>query len=201
MNPKRLTTRFCLARVSRIGLNLLVCVGLIMSAQVALAQAPSSKEYKVKVAYLYKIALYVNHGSNTGLTEGSELVIGVLGPDPFGSYLDQIAAKRKIHNRNIVVKRFASWAEYQACDLLFVSNKVDRQSVASALAASQTKSVLLVGEEEGFERQGGIFNMYLDGTGKVGIKLNIDAANRNQFRVDARLLQVCDVVRDSQPSE
>lgn len=175
----------------------IVCLAFLLTCAPLKAQGPPSKEYQVKVAYIYKIALYVNRGNNLGLTDGDRLTIGILGPDPFGRYLDLIAKKRKIHSKQIVVKRFASWQQYQPCDLLFISRNADQQSILHAQSASRGSSVLMVGEEEGFEQKGGVFNMYLDDSGKVGIKLNIDAANRNQFQIDARLLQVCDVVRDS----
>lgn len=199
MNPKRTTESERTPRVPLVQkwFAWILCAGVILCGQSASAQGQANREYKIKVAYIYKIALYVNQGDNLGLTTGEELVIGILGPDPFGKYLDLIAQKRKIHHKQIVIKRFANWDEYQPCDLLFVSKNADPRSVEQAQSAAGTESVLMVGEVEGFELHGGVFNMYLDESGKVGIKLNIDAAKRSNFRVDARLLQVCDIGRDA----
>lgn len=164
-----------------------------------MAQSHSSHEYKVKVAYVYKIAHYVHHAQLTGLTADDKLVIGILGEDPFGPLLRKIAAERKIHSKSIQVKRFQTWPQEGGCHLLFVSKTATPATVNRVIEQTRGKSILLVGETEGFEQIGGTFNLYLDANGKVGLKLNLDAAERSQFRVDARLLQVCDVVRDETP--
>lgn len=153
-----------------------------------------TKEYKIKVAYIYKIALYVSAGDQEGLSSTSQLVIGILGNDPFGKTLDQIAAKRKIHARQIIVRRFNSLEDFEPCHLLFVTKTADQDSIREIMQSHP--SVLMVGETDEFEEKGGIFCMYLDAKGRVGIRLNIDAANRGKFKVDARLLRICDVFRD-----
>ena len=178
-----------------------LCIWILLACQLTHGQNTNAKEYDIKIAYIYKIAHYVHVGNNKGLTNTNTLHIGILGEDPFGPILAKMEKTRHVHNKKIVFKRFSKWADYEPCNILFISKTADSDSVGKALRSIRGTSVLLVGEQNGFEQAGGVLNMYLDPAGKVGIKLNIDAANRDNFRIDARLLQICDVVRDPVDNE
>jgi len=172
---------------------------------VGLGSRPTSAqevdEYKVKLAYLYKIAMYVNRGESLGLTSREKLRIGILGKDPFGSLLDRLAASRKIHNRPIEVLRFLTVNELQDCDLLFIGKDIPMSDAHQRRIRTDCKSALIVGDSPGIENRGGVFAMYLDDEGRVGLRLNVDAATQGRFQVDARLMQICDIVRDDVASK
>ncbi len=165
------------------------------------SSAQEVDEYKVKLAYLYKIAMYVNRGETTGLTASEKLRIGILGKDPFGSLLDRLAASRKIHNRVIEVRRFLTADDLEDCDLLFVGKDIPLTDAQRRRIRTVCKSALIVGDSPGIENLGGVFAMYLDDQGRVGLRLNVDAATRDRYQVDARLMQICDIVRDEVASQ
>ena len=98
----------------------------------------SNREYAIKAAYLYQFSRYVQWPADAFANDRSPLVIGVLGTDPFGGILEEIARTKRIEGRPIVVRRFASMAEYTPCHILFVSSSVGPEQRAAAIQKSAT---------------------------------------------------------------
>jgi len=181
-------------RAVMIARALMVAVLLLTVAQPA---AAITKEYQVKLAYLYKFALYVTWPDGEWAHSQDALVIGILGDDPFGAALDRVAEKRP-DGKQVIVKHFASWNHYEPCDILFISRGIPPEALAGASKRIGNQPVLIVGDSLGPAFREAVFDFYLDAENRVGIKMNVDAAKRRRVRADARLLQVCDIVRDSE---
>ena len=49
------------------------------------------------------------------------LVIGILGQDPFGSFLDQTVRDEKVANHPVAIQRYGRLEEIKNCHVLFVS--------------------------------------------------------------------------------
>ena len=71
-------------------------MGVVITSSITFA-ASVSKEYQVKAAFLLNFTDFVTWSEDVQKGDKSSLVIGVLGKNPFGSYLDEITktAKRK----------------------------------------------------------------------------------------------------------
>ena len=164
--------------------------------------ASLTNEYTLKAVFLYNFGRYVQWPGNApattnlrdhpadGARPAGPFVIGILGADPFGGALDEIAAKKTIHERPIVVRRFASVEEYgEPCHILFVSRSVTRDEQAALIKKTEGKAVWLVGESPGFAERGGMANFFLDGD-RVRFEINADNARRAQLRMDAKLLNL-----------
>jgi hypothetical protein len=117
----------------------------------------------------------------------------VLGTDPFGTVLEEIAKTKQIDGRPIVIRRFASMAEYRPCHVLFVGGSVSAEQKALAIQAAHTSPVLLVGEEPGFANQGGTINFFLD-ENKIRFEINAEAAKREQLKISSKLLSLAKLV-------
>ena len=121
---------------------------------------------------------------------GDPFVIGILGRDPFGEALNEIAAKKTLQERRIVVRRFASVEEYrEPCHILFVSGSVSSDDRAALLKKTEGKPVWIVGETPGFAQQGGMANFFLEGD-HVRFEINPENARRAQLRLDAKLMSL-----------
>ncbi len=75
----------------------------------SLAIAPTfgqgvNREYKLKAVYLYKFATYIEWPESTFDNANSPFVIGVLGPNPVGKDLQQIAKVKKVGDRKIEIR-------------------------------------------------------------------------------------------------
>ena len=96
--------------------TLLFFGGLDLRAQTAI-----SKEYQVKALFLYNFSQFVEWPAEAFAEAQSPLVIGVLGEDPFGAYLDEIVRGEKVNNHPLVVQRYHQVEEIKTCHILFIS--------------------------------------------------------------------------------
>ena len=71
------------------------------------------KEHTVKAVFLYGFGRYVEWPKTAFATPTSPFVIGILGEDMFGGALDEIAKKKTIQGRTIVIKRFATVEDFK----------------------------------------------------------------------------------------
>jgi hypothetical protein len=153
----------------------------------------ANREYAIKAAYLYQFGRYVQWPANAFTSDGSPLVIGVLGTDPFGGVLEEIARTKRIDGRPITLRRFASMAEYTPCHILFISSSVGPEQKAAAIQKAQRSPLLLVGEEPGFAEQGGTINFFLD-ENKVRFEINSEVAKQDQLKISSKLLSLAKIV-------
>ncbi len=165
-----------------------------LQAPRATAQQPEPanlpNEYTVKAVFLYTFGRYVEWPETALAKTPDTFVIGVLGEDPFGGALDEIAAKKTIQGRRIVVRRFASADKFrEPCHILFVSRSLKADQQLAAIKKTEGKGVFVVGENPGFAEQGGIANFFVDGD-SVRFEINGDAARRAQLHMDAKLLNL-----------
>lgn len=154
-------------------------------------RADLDAEYEAKLDCLYKLASYVEY---TGGVDQSRIRLGILGRDPFGRALDQLAAKRKAHGKSVVVSRFRTPNDYKACDILFMGRDVDLETLRKFSDRISKQCVLIVGEHPQFTANGGIVNLIIKDDGKAAIQLNLEAAHARGLMIDARLLRVCQIV-------
>ncbi len=146
--------------------------------------AESSREYAIKAAFIYNFAHYVQWPAAAG---DEEFVIGVLGPSPFGSTLDEVAATKRIEGRRIAIRQFASMADYRPCQILFLTAAEKQER----LAIEQTHGlpVLLVAEDLSLSGQGIVIDFFLE-ENKVRFEIDAEAARRRQLKISSRLLSL-----------
>ncbi|MHB1036927.1 MAG: YfiR family protein [Pirellulales bacterium] len=151
------------------------------------------REYTIKAAYLYNFGRYVEWPEQAFRENADAFVIGVLGTDPFGAVLDEIAASKKIAGRKIVTRRFNSMTQYVPCHILFVSASASPEEKAAAIRKSRESHVLLVGEAPGFALNGGIVNFFVE-QNRVRFEINAEAAKREDLKVSSKLLSLAKLV-------
>ncbi len=164
----------------------------------ALALGPAARaagpsvEYQVKATFLFNFAQFVDWPPAVYPKPDSPLVIGIVGNDPFGPYLDSLVADEKIGGRPIAVRRFKRAEEVVDCEILFISGNqsIEEQKLLEHLRGH---SVLTVGDSEGFNRSGGIIRFGLVG-GKIRMRINMDAANAANLRISSKILRFASIV-------
>lgn len=116
---------------------------------------PSIPEYDAKAALVGHLVESVSWPDESFAGPESPLVIGVLGPDPFGARIETVLAVAELEGRSVVLERYASLDDLRPCHLLFVTNAVSDQldEITSAVSGL---NVLTVGESRGFVRGGGM---------------------------------------------
>lgn len=174
------------------GVLLAALVFVHLAGARALAQSPAEtgpdREYLIKAAFLYNFGRYIQWPAES---QGSKepFVIGILGPDPFGTVLEQIGSTKNIEGRPIAVRRYASLAEYQPCQILFVAAAASDADKLGVIQQSQGKPVLVVGEETGFAQRGAMINFFAEDN-KIHFEINVEAARRGHLRISSKLLSL-----------
>ena len=185
-----------LARFSFTAAVLLIAMA---AAPLGWAQATASREYKLKVAYLYNFARYVTWPETAFESANAPFVIGILGHDPFGSSIDVLAAKKKAGQRDLVIRRIKTIDDYHPCHILYVSGTQFTAVHERLVTRAAGQPVLIVGDSQEFTSRGGTVSFYADADGTIGFAINIDAVERQGLVVQAPVLKIASVVRDAEP--
>jgi len=172
----------------------LIFAGLVAHGQVA-------PEYVLKAAFLCKFALFVKWPTNAFPDVKTPITIGVLGSDPFGKSLDEVA-RNEIVQRKLVVEHYSSVESIinladeknKICHILFVSQS-ESGKLGKIFAGLKGRHILTVGETDGFCQNGGIIQFVVV-ENKVRFIVNQDAAKAAKIKLSATLLDLAEKNRE-----
>lgn len=160
---------------------------LLTSSKACFAQAPSTAN-QLKAVFLFNFSQFVTWPSNS-LPDNSPFVIGILGNDPFGSYIESVVEGEKLANHSIVVQRYTDVRDMKNCQILFI-NKANAGELAKSLGS---RSTLTVSDDEGFAKSGGMVQFYL-ASNKIKIRINLNAAKAANLQISSKLLRLAEVI-------
>ncbi len=167
---------------------------LVFLSTGAYAAAEPRSEYEVKAAMLYNFARFVDWPQQALGQPSEPLVLGVLGPDPFGGILDDTLRGVTVNGRPIVVRRFAGVADLKVCHILFISSS-EVKSLPLVAQVFEKSAVLTVSDIDRFATRGGMIGFTLDGN-KVRFEINLDAAEKAGLKISSKLLKLATVTRN-----
>lgn len=152
------------------------------------ARAQNLDEYAVKAAFLLNFAAFTEWPESVG----KELVLCVVGIDPFGAQLDKLAGRR-IGARALLVRRLASLDEGTSCQIVFIA----RNQAANAprlIEQSARNATLTVADSEGLGQHGVMINMNLRAE-RIAFEINASAAKRAGLSISSKLLRLAEAVQ------
>ena len=159
----------------------IICVN-----QNVFAQQKPALEYQVKAAYLFNFTKFVYWPETAFSDPTAPFVIGVVGKDPFGSYLDDVVKDEKVGAHPIVIERYGDAKEINSCHILYISrNNVDEKNVVDTYRSK--KNMLSVSDE--FSNWGGIINFYTEDN-KVKLKIVLKAVRNAGLEISSKLLKI-----------
>ena len=147
--------------------------------------ARETSEYQVKAILLVKLLRHVQWEERE---VGRTLVIGIVGDDPFGEFLDPEQAEEQL-GQPLQVRRFERLEEgvdVSDCDLLFVgaSEKRRMERILEEVAGT---GVVTVADSPGFLEEGGVINFVIVDR-KVRFEINQRAARDQGVRIHTSVL-------------
>ena len=157
------------------------CLWAVVAPSSGSGDAPYS-EYDIKAAFLVNFAKYVEWPEAAFPETDSPFRIGILGANPFGDTLAELAGEQDIGGRKMEVEMADDVNELADCHIVFAGGSPD-------LAPLAEKPVLTVGEQKGFTEQGGVVNFVIVET-KVRFEISLKSAKRNDLKVSSRLLKL-----------
>lgn len=156
------------------------------------AQRPTFNERDVKAVFLLNFAQFVEWPAEAFAESTSPIVIGILGEDPFGRVLDDVVQGEVVKNRRLTVERFQHVDEVDTCHILFISSS-ETQRYEQILAALQRRSILTVGDREGFAASGGMIRFVTE-QNRIRFRVNVAAIKAARLVVSSRLLRAAEIV-------
>jgi len=156
------------------------------------AESISSREYEIKAAFLYNFAKFVEWPPDAFQKNPGHFVIGILGPDPFGSDLDDLLEGKTIQDKSLVLKRIAIPQDATSCHVLFISSAKEEE-LDSILIALKGLPVLTVSDMDQFIQRGGVVGFTLEGK-KVRFSINTKVADQAGLKVSSQLLKLAKTV-------
>ncbi|MEO7597384.1 MAG: YfiR family protein [Opitutus sp.] len=151
-----------------------------------------SKEFQVKAVFLYNFAQFVEWPPSAFEKPDSPLVIGVLGLDPFGVFLDETVRNERVNGRPLVVERYGSVADVRSCHILFISGS-EGPRASQVGAALKGRSVLTVCDWEGLARHGAVVRFVMERS-RIRLKINLEAAREAGLIISSKLLRSAETV-------
>lgn len=146
-----------------------------------------------KTLFLQKIPARVTWPDSTFAGTNTNVVIAILGPDPFNGLMEKVAAKhnatQKGGGRSIVVKTGVAPQTITNIHVLFVpaeqqANWLQWRKLAES---SGSTGVLTVGEHPGFLDSGGIVKVL---PAKQQFEVNVGNARRSRLQLDPNFVRV-----------
>jgi hypothetical protein len=154
-----------------------------------------NREYPLKAAYLYNFANYIEWPASAFPSDTSPFTIGVLGSDPFGTILDEVAATKKVHDRRIVIARFANAGQVKPCQILFIASSVSRSQRADAQARLANLPVLVICDS-GAEQSPGEVIHFITENNRIRFTVNARLAKQSDLRISSKILALAKTVTD-----
>ncbi len=152
------------------------------------AQTPPNREYQVKAAFLFNFAQFVEWPPAALPELSTPLVIGILGEDPFGSYLEAIISGEKINGHPLKVEHYRSLEEVKTCQILFL-NITEPKKLGQVIASLKGRTILTVGDAPDFIQEGGMIRFFI-GNNKIQFQINQEEAKSQRLIISSKLLRL-----------
>lgn len=151
-------------------------------------QVVPDPENQVKAVFLFNFTQFIEWPATAFPNENAPMILGILGRDPFGDYIDQTIRNERAGTHPIIVRRFNRVSDVDACHILFISTKNEAEMNA-ILSTLKGKSILTVGDSEDFMKEGGMIGFYTEGK-KLRFMVNPGRADAERLRISSKLLRV-----------
>lgn len=155
------------------------------------AQVNTAYGYEVKAAFLYNFTKFITWPEEAFTGESDPFIIGILGPDPFNNYLNDIIRGESVGRHPIEVKIFDNLSEITNCQMLYINSDND-ENIRQALQMLKNKNVLTVSEYVFFSRLGGHVKFYNENN-KIKFQVNPGAVKNSRLTISSKLLNLAKI--------
>ena len=144
-------------RIKRLLGPILVLLTCLLAAD-AYPESKSAqyKEYEVKAAFMYNFLKFVDWPEGKMASNGNQIIIGIIGQDPFGSAAD-ILKDKKVEDRNVVIKRFDGFQQLKEAvekDKTELTNKIKALSKSQIIYRDNDGKIVIKPADEFDELKG-----------------------------------------------
>ncbi len=141
-----------------------------------------------KAAFLYHFTEYIDWRN----VKMETFNFAVLDKSPITEQMKIIANEKKIKNKKIKVKEYATLDAVEDCHILFIPETCTI-SIESILKKFAGKPVLIVTEKAGYGKKGAHIN-FLVSENKLRFEINLEAFKNSDIAISSQLLQHATIV-------
>jgi uncharacterized protein DUF4154 len=157
------------------------------SAQIA------TREYQVKAAFVFNFTQFVEWPSQSFSTPQSPAVIGILGNDPFGTYLEETITGETLNKHPLSIKHFTDVDDVTNCEVLFI-NISDKNKLQVIIEKLKGKNILTISDVNAFTKLGGMVRLYTKDD-KINIQINLEAVKEENLIISSKLLKLAEIIK------
>lgn len=147
-------------------------------------------DYKAYSLYVYNFMKYIEWPENQ---DHGDFIIAVFGKSAIEKELQNLAAKKKIRGRNIVVKSISNLEQLDHCQLLYITREKSNQTMDAADRLSG-KGILIVGEREGLAYRGAALSFAVTESDELSFDINKRVIEQQRLKISGTLIQLGAVV-------
>lgn len=159
------------------------------------ADTESDKVVGLKAALIFRSSTFVTWPKDTFNGQDTPLLIGVLGNESIRNTLADVTTDVTIVGHPIEVINVTLEDDWSLLHIIFVDSSMTEAFLKIDKDAHIDTPLLTLGDSTKFAESGGIMQIFIDNN-KPRIRVNIDAAERKKLKINSRLLELADVVRD-----
>jgi hypothetical protein len=160
------------------------------------AQGEDDAEYKVKLAFLFNFAQFIQWPPDAFQDANAPLMVCVAGADPFHSEIEQELRGRIVGGHPIEIRKFRSNDQPAVCHIIFIPAG-EKKLAEKLVAAAKGSNTLTVGETKGFADMGGVINLTVE-QNRLRFEINLDAAMQTRLKISSKLLALAKIVKVGQ---
>ncbi|HKR05754.1 MAG TPA: YfiR family protein [Bacteroidia bacterium] len=151
-------------------------------------QNKTAPEYQVKAVFLYNFTQFIEWPPSSFKEPDDPFIIGIIGDDPFGSYLDETVAGERFGTHPIKIQRYNDVKNISNCQILYISSD-DVETTKKILSAVSGKGVLTVSDVPNFYKWGGTVRFFTENN-KIRLQINVDLSKAEELDISSKLLNV-----------
>jgi len=166
--------------------RVLIFIVLVAAGSIAFAEEPVVDEYKVKAAFAFSFAKFVEWPHNAGYDGSLAFRLGILGVDPFGDAINEVVGGKTVRGAPVEILRSRRLSDLEDCDVLFIADS-EAPRLHQHLAELSGLPVLTISDVPDFVRSGGMIGLCREGS-RVCFEVNRSALGNAGLAVSSRLL-------------
>jgi hypothetical protein len=163
---------------------------LFLALSRASAEAQVSREYQLKAVFLYNFAQFTEWPDGAFTDTNTPIVIGILGPDPFGPALMETVKGETVHGHPLTIQHYPRANEIKTCHILFISQSEARHA-NEIVKSLKGKPILTVADSDGPATSDAIIRFAIENN-KVHFRINRESAEASNIVISSKLLRVAD---------
>jgi hypothetical protein len=153
----------------------------------------TGREYDVKIGFIYNFAKFVTWPEAAFDKDPDTLVLCYVADDPSIKAFYKLNGKI-IKGRKIKVVAFGDGACLEQSHIIFFATQ-NKDNIQKILEQAKGRSILTIGEVEGFTQWGGVINFFEE-LNRLRFKVNLAAARREGLKMSSQLLGSAQIVEE-----